>query len=291
VCWGLGTSGQLGNGAKSSSSVPVTVTGLNDAIAIAVGGGFTCAVRQGGGVMCWGSNTYGQLGNGTTTSSATPVAVSGLTDAVAIAATEYSASTCALRRTGGVVCWGEGASGALGNGSSANSSVPVAVTGITNAVGVAATYEAGCAVLATGGVVCWGNNGLGQLGNGTTTSSTTPVAVTGLTDATATTGGGGPAVAAVCAAHAGGTVSCWGNGSTGQLGDNSTASSTTPVTVSGLSNGLQTAMGGGGGTSRASACAMLTTGGVECWGANLNGQLGNGSTTQSNVPVSVVGFP
>lgn len=73
-CSGYGGDGQLGNGANASSAVPVAVSGLTDAVAVAVGGNTTCAIRNGGTVVCWGNGTNRQLGNGTTTSSNVPVA-------------------------------------------------------------------------------------------------------------------------------------------------------------------------------------------------------------------------
>jgi len=82
----------------------------------------------------------------------------------------------------------------------------------------------------------------------------------------------------------GGTVQCWGFNGYGQLGDSTTASSSTPVTVSGISNASAVAAG------FLHTCAVLTGGTVQCWGYNAQGELGNGSTTDSSVPRTVLGF-
>jgi len=108
------------------------------------------------------------------------LAITGITNALSV--TSGSFGYCAVLSTGGVDCWGYGATGQLGNGKSTSSNVPVAVTGITNALSVTSAYggSGSCAVLSTGGVDCWGYGGFGQLGDGTTASSNVPIAVTGI---------------------------------------------------------------------------------------------------------------
>ena len=81
---------------------------------------------------------------------------------------------------------------------------------------------------------------------------------------------------------------CWGMNDVGQLGDNSTTSSSTPVEVTGLSSGITSIYGG---YPEGETCARSAGGVVKCWGENGRGQLGNNSTTGSTVPVDVLGFP
>jgi hypothetical protein len=136
-----------------------------------------------------------------------------------------------------------------------------------------------CAVTTSGGAKCWGSNSSGQLGNNSGTSSGIPVDVVGLTSGVASLTGLG---SHTCAVTTSGGAKCWGYNSSGQLGNNSTTSSSVPVDVVGLTSGVASLTVGG-----AHACAVTTSGGAKCWGSNSSGQLGNNSTTSSKVPVDV----
>jgi len=282
-CWGADGNGQLGNGLTTANPTPVDVTGLTSGVAaIAAGAYHTCALTAAGGVKCWGSNGDGQLGNGSTTDSSTPVDVTGLTSGVAAIATGAGANhTCALTTLGGVKCWGNNSDGQLGNGSTTNSPTPVDVTGLTAGTATIATggYHT-CARTTTGGMKCWGANGAGQLGNASTTASPTPVDVTGLTSGVAAITAG---VDHSCALTAAGGVKCWGADGNGQLGNGLTTNSSTPVDVTNLTAGVAVVATGGNHN-----CALVTAGGMECWGYNLSGQLGNGATSDSPVPVNML---
>jgi hypothetical protein len=141
-----------------------------------------------------------------------------------------------------------------------------------------------CAVLETGRVMCWGANGSGQLGDGTNASRDLPVDVVGLSSGFSAVSAG---ASHTCAVSDTGSLKCWGSNFYGQLGNGTTGpSSMVPVDVTGLTAAVTALSLGGGHT-----CALLSSGGVRCWGRNDYGQLGDGTTTARSTPTVVTGLP
>jgi hypothetical protein len=207
------------------------------------------------------------------------VQVSGL--AGAVAASGGFAHSLALKSDGTVWAWGANGDGQLGNGSTTNSSTPVQVSGLPGAVSaIAAGYNHGLAIV-SGNVWAWGNNGDGQLGNGTTTNSSSAVQTTGLTNIIAVSGGWDHSLAL----KSDGTVWAWGNNAAGQLGNGTNTASSVPALVIGLPMPAVAIAAGG-----FHSLALLSNGTVWAWGSNSNGQLGNGTTISSVVPVQVSGL-
>jgi alpha-tubulin suppressor-like RCC1 family protein/Tol biopolymer transport system component len=285
-CWGNNGQGQLGNGNTTSSTSPGDVSGLGSGVAsLSAGmgtGGHACVVTSGGGAKCWGSGSLGRLGNGSSADRLAPTDVTNLTSGVsAISAGGFH--TCALTTGGGMKCWGYNFYGAVGDGGAGAPATPVDVVGLASGVTAITTgYYHSCALTSTGGVKCWGWNANGQLGNGNTTDSNVPVDVSTLATGVIAVSAG---QSFTCALLSGGVVKCWGENSSGQLGTASGPDVLVPTTVPGLPNDIVAIN-----ASNFHACALTSTGGMKCWGANSEGQLGDGSTENRVGPVDVAGL-
>lgn len=243
----------------------------------------SCVLTNSGGVKCWGLNNSGQLGDNSTMQRNTPVDVVGLTSGVNAVAVGWS-HTCALTDSGGIKCWGQNWYGQLGNDFIINwSGVPVHVTGLTSGVdAIAVGLSFTCALTSSDGVKCWGENRSGQLGDNSTIQRRTPVDVTGLTSGVIAIV---TAYRHTCALTSSGGIQCWGGNWAGQLGDNSNIGRLTPVAVVGLTSGVKAIAAGGEHT-----CALTSSNGIQCWGSNQYGQLGNNTTAAYWTPVDVAGL-
>lgn len=272
-CWGDNDHGQLGNGNLADSTLTVGVLGLTGVQQVSAGGDSTCALLGDDTVRCWGAGA----GTGGA-DDPTPVAVAGLTDVTQL--TSGAGHHCALLADGAVRCWGSNQFGQLGNGTTVDSLLPVAVApNLPPVTQITAGTEHTCALDPSGEVWCWGFNRYGQLGQGSPseTPRTVPDRVLPRLAATAIDAGG----ANTCALVVGGSVSCWGDNSNGQLGTGTTTSSARPTLVLGLRGATSVSAGG-------TACATVPGGRADCWGDGFSGQLGNGRTTDSAVPVAVI---
>ncbi len=303
-CWGNGGSGVLGNNSTTTSSVPVAVNtagalaGKTIRKLVAADNLHACAIASDNNAYCWGRNDYGQLGNNSTTNSLVPVAVNTAGALAGKTIREIAVAgfhTCVIASDNKAYCWGQNSDGELGNNSTTNSLVPVAV----NTAGVLAGKTirkitmsgfSNCAVASDNKAYCWGQNFYGQLGNNSTARSLVPVAVNtagvlaGKTIREIALGN-----VSACAIASDNNAYCWGDNDTnggGQLGNNSTTDSLVPVAVNtaGALNG-KTISGISLGYS--ATCAVASDNKSYCWGSNQYRQLGNNSTTPSSVPVPV----
>ena len=275
-CWGLNDKGQLGNGTKKDSSIPVKVSGMSDAVQLSVGGSHSCVVMLDATARCWGLNKFGQLGSGDKTDASTPVPVIGLTNVAQLSS--GNGHSCAVLLAGKVLCWGSNSYDELGNGDENNvsSTTPVAVVGLSNpatkvSVGLG---NSSCAVLDDATVACWGQNEDGQLGNGTQArKGIVPTAVSGLTGVTDVEVG----LDFACALKTDSTAFCWGHNDKGQLGDGTTATASSPVKV--RLDGIRSLVAQG-----SHVCALLAAGTPSCWGGNDFGQIGDGTNKTPTLP-------
>jgi hypothetical protein len=231
-CWGRNDHGQLGNGTTTSSATPVDVSGLaGGVIAVAAGADHACAIVAGGALKCWGRNDSGQLGIGSLADNTTPVDVPGLASGVSAVSlgTDHS---CAIGSFGALFCWGNGATGKVGDGSSATTprTAPVNVAGLTT--GVTAVSAGATHTCASAGfplmVKCWGANLNWKPGDPPASQSfATPTDVPGLSNVGVLAAGNG----FQCTLAGDGRVKCWGDNAAGQLGTGTLAPAYAPVDV------------------------------------------------------------
>lgn len=320
--WGANASGQVGDGTTENRSTPVRVAGLGDVTAIAAGAEHSLALKADGTVWAWGANAAGQLGDGTTALSSVPVQVTGLAGSVVTAVSGGAGHSLALADDGTVWSWGDNAAAQLGDGTTTDRTAAVAVTGLAGKVitAVSAGLDHSLARADDGTVWSWGANALGQLGDGTTTPSASPVQASGLTNVVAVAA----TYARSFALKDDGTVWVWGDSHPGTVcggcepidttrprqiltgvaalggGHYRTLFLTVEGTVVTWGAGLLPIVGfeaytdGGGITNLVSLAtndtvtlAMKDDGTLWAWGANDQGQLGDGTTTSSGVAVRV----
>lgn len=290
-CWGKGTSGQLGNGATTSSTDPTPTTSFGagkKALSVSLYTDHACALIDDGNVMCWGKNNYGKLGDGTESQRNAPVQVNAFpANTTPISVSVGSHHSCALLDVGDVSCWGEGAYGQNGDGTSTKRPSP----GLTSGFGagkLAVSVSSGdhhiCALLDSGEVVCWGEGGSGRLGTGSSSRVYVPTPTVSFGDgklATSLSVGSYHG----CVVLDSGKISCWGAGLNGQLGNGEIANQASPVLTKTLGPSVSSISAGGD-----HSCALLGNGSVACWGRGAEGQLGNGNTTNQIAPVFVSSF-
>ncbi len=283
--WGLGTDGELGDRSTSNSPLPVKVAmpagTVVTAIAAQLNGGY--AVTSTGKVYAWGYGADGELGNGAMNSSDVPVSVKlpAGTKVTAIAAANFDG--LAVTSAGTALAWGAGSNGDLGDGSFADSDVPVAVK---LPAGAKVTSLAGGAyssylVTSAGTEMSWGDNEYGELGNGTVHQSDVPVTVK-LPGGTKVTAAAGASITSYALTSTG-RVLAWGYGGDGELGDGKTGNAHVPVYVSLPAGTDVTAVAG----ALDDAVARTSSGRLLAWGFDGLGDLGDGSTDDSDVPVAV----
>jgi alpha-tubulin suppressor-like RCC1 family protein len=286
LAWGDNFNNQLGNNSMLNTDKPVRVhipahTKITE---VRAGCAFGLALTSRGQVLAWGLNTDGQLGDGKLEDGAVPQRVRLPKGVTVTGISAGCAHSLAVTSTGRVLAWGDNLLGELGTGNIASSDVPVRVklAAKIRVTAVAAGSDHSLALTSKGRVLAWGDNGDGELGNGKNGDFfDLPVAVKlpGKTTVTRLAGGDQHSLALTSK----GQVLAWGFNSFGELGDGSTTDSDLPVKVK-LPAGTKV-IGIAAGSDH--SLALTSKGHVLAWGENGFGELGDGNTTNSDLPVKV----
>jgi alpha-tubulin suppressor-like RCC1 family protein len=277
--WGGNIYGQLGNGTTQDRHFPQQVLLLdNQVMEVNAGENFSIALKSDGTLWTWGANQSGQLGDGSTSNRWSPVNVNHISGVDMVEAGQ--AHVLAVTTHGSVLSWGKNDFGQLGLPISiTKQTVPAPISGFLTPVNEVAAGASHSIALQTDGTVwTWGNNIYGQSGNGYTNQFSMIAQVPGLTDVTKVAAGDYFNLAL----KADGTVWGWGKNSSGQLGTGSTDDRRTPTLAVGLTKRVINIAAGGN-----HSLAVLSDGTVWTWGSNSSGQLGNGTTNNTLLPVKV----
>lgn len=307
-CWGFGGDGRLGYNATTNVADGATPT-IVQAGDVPIGGAvtqisaashFTCALLTTGAVRCWGGSPAGETGYNSTVSSADGLGPSIIArgdvplGGIAVQIATGGDAACAVLNTGAVRCWGNGSGGRLGRNATSNIGDGVGPSIIAagdialggTAVQVTVGLDHACALLTTGAVRCWGSGAGGALGYNSTSNIGDGVGPSIVTAGDVPIGGIAVYVSAgssaTCALLINGQLRCWGSGTGGTLGYNSTSNigdGTGPAIVDAgnVPVGVRVANVA---TAAGSTCAVLDAyiPRLRCWGSGGNGALGYNST-------------
>jgi alpha-tubulin suppressor-like RCC1 family protein len=284
-CVGSSSFGLLGGSTNEENDYQPVAINLTGVDAIVGGVLHVCAFKTGGEVWCWGTNNRGQAGGAITSDEpfvSGPTNVSGASPAQRLSLGLFH--SCAMTTDGRLRCWGDNDDLQLGSLGEAASHLALGVYGLTyegSVVDVAAGHRFNCAVSGERKVNCWGHNLHGVLGRPSTTvaASYIPLEVPLAGNAAVEQIGAGEGH--VCVLRTGGEVWCWGDNTSGQLGNGTFTSSYTPVKAD-ITGVTSLAVGA------KHSCAVVAEREVRCWGLNERGRLGNNLEDSAPRPTRVV---
>jgi alpha-tubulin suppressor-like RCC1 family protein len=292
-CWGENDNGALGDGTTSDTDAdgPQFVIGGHEWASISAGHDVSCGITTSGDAYCWGENDDGELGDGTTDDSdesGPQLVIGGYEWTMVSVGDEH---VCGVTTSGAAYCWGYNDDGQLGNGTYGDTleDGPSLVAGGINWASISAGVGHTCGLSTSGVAYCWGADSedgdpAGQLGNGSVGigSSNVPNAVVGGLSFTALDAGDFH----TCGVTVGGDGYCWGEGSSGQVGNgDSDFENQTPMLVAGELEWSYIDAGDD------HTCGVTTSGAAYCWGNNGDGELGDGDpdNDSANTPQEVIG--
>jgi alpha-tubulin suppressor-like RCC1 family protein len=283
--WGYNYFGQLGDGTTINKSSPIQIGYLTDWSQLIRFRHGQVAIKTDGSLWGWGLNAFGVLSDQLPPQSSSPIQIGSLTDWKQVSVVDSHIAT--IKNDGTLWTWGYNYKGQLGIGTggwATEISSPTQVGLLTNWKQVACGWEHTVAIKTDGTLWAWGSNDSGQLGDGTTISKSSPIQVSSLTDWKQIVSG----YNMTAAIKTDGTLWTWGyggadayGGGTGQLGDGTIVSKSSPVQIGLLTNWKLVACGFHMST------AIKTDGTLWTWGDNYYGQLGDGTNTSKSSPVQV----
>jgi alpha-tubulin suppressor-like RCC1 family protein len=271
-CWGDNSKGQVGVGG-SSVSLPMKVDSGTKYLQVSAGSQYTCGITTGNVLKCWGDNTNYKLGDNTSTSRPNPIVIdSGTLYKKVDTGSGSWTGGCGITIDDHIKCWGYNYYGAVGDGTTTTSRVPVPIMSSTIFTEISVGSDYACAITDAKALYCWGTGSDNRLGTGTTTQQNSPVLIASGTQFDTVTAGS----TSSCAIRSSDKrVMCWGtNGPfgvlTGALGNNNTAAST-PALTSDTDSYISLSSPG------TSVCGVTTNNVLKCWGHNRYGGLANDS--------------
>jgi len=270
-CWGLNSSGQLGDGTKTSRPVPTVIDSGTNYLKVSLGFSHTCGITTMGVLKCWGSASSYRLGTGGLVEKLSPTVIDSGNSYIAVSA---SNSTCAIRVDNQLRCWGDNSADQLGvDSASFPIVVPTSIDTAQSYKNVEVGNRIACGIKTDDGVRCWGTNSFGEIGNQSSGVFRPGWVGLGYLKKLSIT------KSTACGIDLIGVLRCWGSNSHGQLGigDTSLRKSPGPVLDGGTSYKSVAA-----GSNH--ACGITTGGALKCWGGSNKSQTGNGFFTLDTIP-------
>ena len=284
--WGYNSYGGLGDNTRTHRSSPVqTVAWGSNWKQVSCGRTHTTAIKNDGTLWTWGGAGYGQLGDNTTARKSSPVQTIAFGTNWKQVATA-SDHVIAIKTDGTLWLWGKNTFGQLGDNSVTQKQSPVQTVAFgTNWVQVSSGYYANyVAVIKTDGTLwIWGDNANGKLGDNTTTKRSSPIQTIAFGTSWKQASCGFEYMAAI---KTDGTLWCWGFNNSGQLGDNTIISKSSPVqTIAFGTNWKQVSCG------YQHTAAIKTDGTLWIWGRNATyGHLGDNTVVPKSSPVQTIAY-
>ena len=274
--WGSNGSGQLGDGTDVDKNEPVPIGTATNWSQISAAFDFTIAIKNDGTLWAWGSNFYGQLGDGTTIDKNVPTQSGAATNWAKIAA--GFRHSIATKTDGTIWAWGINPSGQLGDGTNIAKTSPTQIGPATDWNQISTGVEHSLAIKNNGTIWAWGGNFYGQLGNGTNTDTNVPIQI-GVANNWSKIEAGEYHTMSI---KTDGTLWGWGTNFWGQLGDGTSFNDKNIPTQTGTATTWHQLAAGNGHT-----VATQTNSTLYAFGRNDYGQLGDGTSTNRNVPVQI----